>query len=153
MSKMVRVVVRRGGRRVVCFRRPPRQRSSWPETLWPVEAVKEPVATQVRQLEKDVRDGVGQMRTETGRRGLRVLMQKVVHRTLWWWRRIRSQVVCPEWLLRLALDGVHRCRAWWCDLRVRMLLRRCRAKRWLVDWLAEAVMRGWKCRLLTCACT
>ena len=154
MSKMMRVVVRRGGRRVVCFRRRPQVRSVSPESLWPVEPIKAPVSEQVRELVKDVRSGVARMWTKKGRRGLRGLMKQVVNRGLWWWRRIRTRVICPEWLLRIALDGVHRCQGWWRELRVRMLIRRCRWRWWLLDWLADRAMRGKGLgRLLTCACT
>ena len=50
MSKMMRLVVRRGGRRVVCFRRRPQVRRVSSESLWPVEPIKAPVSEQVREL-------------------------------------------------------------------------------------------------------
>jgi hypothetical protein len=105
-----------------------------PEKLWPVEPIKPAVSARVDQLVKDVRDGVRQMCAKDRSRRRRRRMQTIVTRRLWWWRKTRWMIRCPEWLLCMAVDEVHRCQAWWRDLQVRMLLRRCRRKWWYADW-------------------
>jgi hypothetical protein len=134
MSMIMRVRVWRGGRRVVKWRRRLRCSSASPEKLWAVGPLRPEVSARVDQLVTEVRDVERQMGAkEEGRRRHR-RVKTIVTRRVWWWQRIRWKILCPEWLLCMALAEVRRCQAWWRDVRVRMLLRRCRGKRWCLDW-------------------
>jgi len=134
MSMMMRVVVRREGVRVVRWRRRPAYQSPPPETLRPVGPIKKSTSAQVRQLVRGVRDGLREMRAKDGRRRLRRRALKKLGRAIWWWQRIRWNIMCPAWLLSMAVHELHRYQAWWREVRVRMLLRNCRKKEWCLDW-------------------
>ena len=155
MGDIMRVMVRRGGRRVAVFRRRLKYRSPDPARIWPLEPLKPAASALVRRLETDVRRGLSQMPVGGGRRRLRRRVQDAAFWATWAWKKLRWGMYCSEWLLGLALDEMRRFQAWWRDLWLRMLLRSCRRKKWFVDGLrvgCQANARSWG-RLLTCACS
>ena len=139
MGMIVRVIVRRGGRRIACFRRRPSYSRSAPAAIVPTEPVASAVGTQVRQLEEEIRDSLPKEPASEPPRTMQRLARELVDRAAWWWLRIRWRLYARSWLLDFIVDQVSRCRELWRRLRLRMLIRSVQRQRWRVA--AHALLR------------
>jgi hypothetical protein len=137
MSMMMRVTKIRGGRRVRCWRRRPQIREVFQATIVPTEPVASAVGAQVARLEDDVRDDLRQAPAELRTRRMRRLARRLVDCAISWWNRIAWTPRCQAgWLLR-AVRQVRHCSDLWQRLRIGLLLRKVRRKRWYAEWRME----------------
>jgi hypothetical protein len=134
MSNIVRVVVIRGGRRVVQFRRRPSAKPLPAALPLPVQRIERLVTARVRRLRADLRHGFLRIRVRAQRFRLRRIARSV-HRATWWWEKVRRSAWLPAWLLGSVLDRVDRCKAALHDVKLMPLDRWCWRQKWLVDWL------------------
>ena len=142
MSMMMRVRVWRGGRRVVRWRRRLQHRSPTPpEKLMPAAPFATAAGWQARQLEEEVESSLPEISSKKRTRRLRRLARKLVDGAVWWWMRLRWRAQCPYWLMKFVLGEAHRCRTRWQRVRVRLLLRSVRRKRWYLEWRQAARAR------------
>ncbi len=144
MGMFVRVTVRRGGRRIACFRRRPQYNSSAPEALAPTAKLAPVIEGWARELAEAVRDDFRQTATSALPRKVRPLAMRLVNRAAWWSWRVTLRLQLPTWLLNFAVKEVHRCGRTWQRLRANMRIRSVRRERWYAEWRLSEDAAAWR---------